>query len=69
METMNIRCPICKYGMVPFRIKCEDGSGRIFGWLCDCTEKNRENISQRELKTTICKGEIDYGKSNDYDMP
>lgn len=51
MRIPIIRCPICGGKMVAFRreiIEENEPTYWEYGWLCDCTEKIREDFKNRK---------------------
>jgi hypothetical protein len=49
-------CPLCHAEMVPFRHELDDGSGWMFGWLCDCTAETRERLDTMAKRKKKGKG-------------
>lgn len=46
IELSYFTCPICNDQLIPSKIECADLSGWMYGWLCDCNDNLREDISQ-----------------------
>ena len=56
-------CTICGYVLSAARFQCEDGSGWMYGWLCDCTLQEREKYTGSEIiihSNAYQKDAVDY---------
>ena len=48
-----MECPFCKEQMVPFREPYEDGSGWMFGCLCECSDEIRDKVFKRSAENKL----------------
>jgi len=49
MESSAPVCPICGAEMVAQRVQCEDWSGWMYGWACECDVALREGYDGDEI--------------------